>query len=113
MRHAIRSLLRAREFSLVAAAIIAIGIGATTAVSSGVDAALLRPLPFRDSGRLFMLSRANPRRGIADGPFSYPAFVDLAARDRLLAGLAAFAYDRFNATGTEQAEQLPGLRVSA
>ena len=113
MRHAIRSLLRAREFSLVAVAIIAIGIGATTAVFSVVDAALLRPLPFRDSGRLFILSRSNPRRGVADGPFSYPAFVDLAARDRTLSGLAAFTPERFNATGTEQPEQLPGARVSA
>ena len=52
-------------------------------------------------------------RGTSDGPFSYPALVDLAARDRMLAGLAAFASDRFNATGEDQPEQLPGLRVSA
>src|SRR5438067_722422 len=113
MRHAIRSLVDAREFTFVAIAIIAVGIGATTAVFSVVDAALLRPLPFRDSGRLFLLSRTNARRGTSDGPFSYPALVDLAARDRMLAGLAAFASDRFNATGEDQPEQLPGLRVSA
>jgi len=56
MRYAIRSLLKAREFTLVAVAIVAIGIGANTAVFSIVDAALLRPLPFKDSGRLFILS---------------------------------------------------------
>src|SRR3954453_1145351 len=98
MRYAIRSLLKAREFTLVAVAIVAIGIGANTAVFSLVDAALLRPLPFRDWARLFVLSGSNPKRAIVDGPFSYPAFVELAARDSTLSGLAAVANERFNAT---------------
>jgi predicted permease len=113
MRYAIRSLLKAREFTLVAVAIVAIGIGANTAVFSIVDAALLRPLPFADSARLFMLSASNPKRAIVDGPFSYPAFVELAARDSMLSGLAAVANERFNATDGERPEQLPGARVSA
>jgi putative ABC transport system permease protein len=113
MRYAIRSLLKAREFTLVAVAVIAIGVGANTAVFSVVDAALLRPLPFRDSARVFMLSASNPKRAIVDGPFSYPAFVELAARDRMLSGLAAIAPERFNATDGDRPEQLPGARVSA
>ena len=113
MRHAIRSLLRAREFSLVAISIVAIGIGANTAVFSVVDAALLRPLPFRDAGRVYMVARANARRGTSDGPFSYPAFVEMAGRIRSLAGLSAVAYDQFNATGVDQPERLSGARVSA
>ena len=113
MRHALRSLLKAPEFTLVAVAIIAIGVGANTAVFSIVDAALLRPLPFTDPSRLFMLSATNARRAIADGPFSYPSYVELAARDRMLAGLAAFANERFNATGGDRPEQLPGARVSS
>jgi putative ABC transport system permease protein len=112
MRHALRSLLKSREFTLVAVAIIAIGIGANTAVFSIVDAALLRPLPFTDSSRLFMLSATNAKRAIANGPFSYPSYVELAARDRMLSGLAAFANERFNATGGEGPEQLSGARVS-
>ena len=113
MRYAIRSLLKAREFTLVAVAIIAIGIGANTAVFSIVDAALLRPLPFTDSGRLFVLAASNPKRGISDGPFSYPSFVELRARDTMLSGLAAVANERFNATEGDRPEQLPGARVSA
>jgi predicted permease len=112
-RYAVRSLLKAREFTLVAVAIVAIGIGANTAVFSIVDAALLRPLPFRDSGRLFILSGSNPKRAILDGPFSHPAFVELAARDTMLSGLAAIANERFNATDGDRPEQLPGARVSA
>ena len=113
MRYAIRSLLKAREFTLVAVAIIAIGIGANTAVFSIVDAALLRPLPFKDAARVFILSGSNPKRAIVDGPFSYPSFVELAARDRMLSGLAAIANERFNATDGDRPEQLPGARVSA
>jgi predicted permease len=113
MRYAIRSLLKAREFTLIAVTIVAIGIGANTAVFSIVDAALLRPLPFKDPARLFVLSGSNPKRAITDGPFSYPAFVELAARDSMLSGLAAIANERFNATDGDRPEQLPGGRVSA
>ena len=91
MRAAIRSLLKAREFTIVAVGIIAIGIGANTAVFSIVDAALLRPLPFKDPARLFVLAASNPKRAITDGPFSYPSFVELATRDQMLGGLAAVA----------------------
>ena len=113
MRYAVRSLLKAREFTLVAVAIVAIGIGANTAVFSIVDAALLRPLPFKDPSRLFILSASNAKRAIAGGPFSYPSFVELASRDRMLSGLAAIANERFNATDGDRPEQLPGARVSA
>jgi putative ABC transport system permease protein len=113
MRYAIRSLLKAREFTLIALVVIAIGIGANTAVFSIVDAALLRPLPFADTSRLYVLSASNPKRAIVDGPFSYPAFVELAARDSMLSGLAAIANERFNATDGDRPEQLPGARVSA
>src|SRR3954452_19184833 len=113
MRYALRSLLKAREFTLVAVAIIAIGIGANTAVFSIVDAAMLRPLPFKDPSRLFILAASNPKRAIVDGPFSYPSFVELSTRDSMLAGVAAIANERFNATDGDRPEQLPGARVSA
>src|SRR3954471_11119154 len=113
MRYALRSLLKAREFTLVAVAIIAIGIGANTAVFSIVDAALLRPLPFKDPSRLFILAASHPKRAIADGPFSYPSFVELSTRDSMLAGVAAVASERFNASDGDRPEQLPGARVSA
>lgn len=113
MRYALRSLLKAREFTVVAVAIVALGIGATTAVFSIVDAALLRPLPFGEASRLFVLAGYNPKRAIVGASFSYPAFVELAARDSMLSGLAAIANEAFNDTGGERPEQLPGARVSA
>jgi putative ABC transport system permease protein len=116
MRYALRSLLKAREFTVVAVTVVAIGIGANTAVFSIVDAALLRPLPFADSARLFMLGGVNPKRGIDGASFSYPAFVELASRDQensALEAIAAITSEQFNATGDERPEQLAGARVSA
>jgi predicted permease len=113
MRYAIRSLLKAKGFTAIAVATMAIGIGANTAVFSVVDAVLLRPLPFKDAGRVFTLSGSNPKRAIGDAAFSYPSFAGLAARDRMFASLSAIAYERFNLTGDEHPEQLAGARVSA
>src|SRR3984893_1105426 len=99
MRYAIRSLLKAKGFTAVAVATIAVGIGANTAVFSVVDAVLLRPLPFKESERLCTLSGATPKRNSGDAAFSYPSFAGLIERDRMFAGLSAIAYDRFNLTG--------------
>src|SRR5262249_54415051 len=55
LRFALRA-LRARPFlSLAVITTLALGIGANTAVFSVIDAVLLRPLPYPDSGRLLVL----------------------------------------------------------
>jgi len=113
LRAAVRSLARAKGFALAAIGILAVGIGANTAVFSVVDAILLRPLPFADDSRLFTISSVNAARGIREAPFSYPAFLEMASRDRELAGLAAIAPERFDWTGVAQPEELSGFRVSA
>ena len=52
IRYAARKLLRTPAFTAVAVTTLALGIGSTTAVYSIVDGVLLKPLPFRDPGRL-------------------------------------------------------------
>ena len=113
MRHAIRSLLKAKGFTAIAVATLAIGVGANTAVFSVVDAVLLRPLPFKDADRIFTLTGSNPKRDMRDATISYPSFVELATRDRMFAHLSAYTYDSFNLTGDTQPEQLPGVRVTS
>jgi predicted permease len=55
LRFTLRSLRRRPMFAAVAVITMALGIGATTAIYSIVDGVLLRPLPFRDSGKLVQI----------------------------------------------------------
>ena len=54
-RFALRRLLKAPAFSLIVILMLALGIGATTAVFSLIEGILLRPLPFKDPDRLVLL----------------------------------------------------------
>src|SRR5262245_37190052 len=58
--YAFRALRRAPGFTAVALVTLALGIGANTAIFSVVNAALLRPLPFRDAGAIVFLWNRTP-----------------------------------------------------
>ena len=62
IRIGIRSLLKRPAFALIAVLTMALGLGATTAIFSFVNALLLRPLPFSASDRLVVLSEVNPEK---------------------------------------------------
>jgi predicted permease len=55
LKYGVRILLRSPGFAIVSVLVMALGIGATTSLFTMVRAVLLRPLPFRDSGKLVML----------------------------------------------------------
>ena len=55
LKYGVRTLWRSPSFSIVSVLVMALGIGATTSLFTIVRAVLLRPLPFRDPGRLVML----------------------------------------------------------
>ena len=67
-RYAIRSLRRAPIFATVAVLTLALGIGANTAMFTVVRGILLRPLPFRDPGALFVVSHAPEQLRLLVGP---------------------------------------------
>src|SRR5690348_9187306 len=89
LRHAARTLWRDRGFALVVLLIMAIGIGANTAMFTVVRSVLLKPLPFPDPERLVMLYEYSPNGGspynvVAGGVFQRwqkdaPGFEQLAA----------------------------------
>jgi putative ABC transport system permease protein len=74
LRYASRMLLKSRAFVFGAVAALAIGIGATTAMFSAVNSVLLRPLPFPDADRLYVVRETRAQAGfertvVADGEY--------------------------------------------
>jgi predicted permease len=84
---AVRGIRRTPLVSASAILCIGLGLGATAAVSSAIDRALLEPLPFRSPERLVTVYRTTPQ--FDTGPFSAPNYADLARETRQLEALAA------------------------
>lgn len=110
--YALRQLRKNPGFTLVAVLTLALGLGANSAMFSVIDAVLLRPLPFRDPGRLVVLQPTEPGRRDDIG-VSYPTFLDWRAQNHVFDGLSAFHTDDFTLTGRGQAAHLTGAVVSA
>ena len=109
---ALRIMRRSPGFALTAIGTLALGIGATTAVFSVVNAVLLRPLPYRDADRLVVVRNTEPKTG-ALWPVSYADFEDWTRDSRSFEDMAALQFESFNLTGAGEAVRVPGLRVSA
>ena len=77
LRYAIRMLYRSPGFSLIVIATMALGIGATTAIYSVIDATLLHPLPYPHPSELVRLEASLPGVGAQDIGLSIPEFKDL------------------------------------
>jgi hypothetical protein len=73
LRNALRTLLHAPGFTLTAAALLAVGIGANAVIFGALDAILLRPLPVRHPEQLVHLVQDIPRIGHR-GAFAYPFY---------------------------------------
>jgi putative ABC transport system permease protein len=94
-----------------AVAVLALGIGANTAIFSLVEAALLRPLPYEDAGRLVIVWERLPvgRRNVV----SVADFLDWREQSTSLGAMSALDPSRYNLSGGGESEQVLGARVTA
>src|ERR1700685_4678294 len=90
VRYAIRLLLQSPAFTLVALATLALGLGAATAIFSVVDAVLLKPLPFRNPGRLVVVWEKNPAQNKSKLLVAGGNFLEWRKQTRVLESIAAF-----------------------
>jgi predicted permease len=89
LRYAVRMLVRQPAFTMVTVLVLSLGIGATTAIFSVVDAVLLRPLPYPDADRIVSVTNFIKRSGLR-GTVSAPDFHDWHDQARRFAGLAMY-----------------------
>jgi putative ABC transport system permease protein len=110
IRYGARSLLRRPGFALVASLTLALGIGATTAIYSVVNAVLIQPLPWPNADRVVTIT------GMRDGQpvgVDYLDYVDWRAQNHTFDELGVLRGQSVNLTGVDTPERLFGSFTNA
>jgi putative ABC transport system permease protein len=110
LRYAFRLLAKSPSFSAIAILTLALGIGANTAIFSVVNGVLLRPLAFRDSGRLVIVEEKSSFPVIST---SYENYVDWRGQSRCFESLEATRGTTITLTGAGEPERLDARMVTA
>ena len=90
LRYGLRSLAKAPAFATAAIAALALGIGATTAIFSVVNAVVLEPLPYAHPDRLVSLWEVNHEKNLDHEPLSPVNFMDYRGLNQVFADAAAW-----------------------
>jgi predicted permease len=113
LAYAVRQLRKSPGFSAVAIAMLALGIGANTAIFSLMNAVLMRPLPVSLPEQLVLFGEARPEGNTSFVPhgdtqvFSYPFYREFRERNQVFSGVAAIqsyltsTYARLTGSGPE------------
>ncbi len=109
LKYAVRSLCKTPGFSAASVLILALGIGAITAVFSAVEAVLLHPLPYSNPKELYCLHSATANQV---GLFSIPEFCAYRDENHSFQGLAAVSTFNTNLMDHGEAQFVQGLKVS-
>jgi putative ABC transport system permease protein len=113
LRYAFRGLVKRKGFAGIAVLTLALGIGATTATFTVVDAVLLRKLPVADPDRVVVVHNQMPKINLPRTSVSAPHYVDYSRQTDVFESSAAFATRNFNLTGVNIPERLQAGRVTA
>src|SRR5688500_7725278 len=112
VRYAVRTLRKSPGFALTSITVLALAIGANTAMFSVLNTILFRPLPYRSPEQLAMLWSEVPSQNPREGRSAWRSFEELRRECKSFADLAAFDPVSVTLTTAEQAEQVSVLRVS-
>jgi putative ABC transport system permease protein len=113
LRHGLRGMQRSPAFTILTVVALAIGIGATTAILSVVDAVLLRPLPYLEPDRLMSVF-TSVRSVEGDKQPTTPAdFFDWQRQSQRFESMTAYHSWTFNLAGEGDPEQVPGAVTTA
>jgi len=115
LRYGLRVLRKSPGFATVAMLVLALGIGANTAIFSVVNAVLLRPLPFEDPARIVHVWHVPPPKsfpGITRFSVSTANYLDWRQQNDVFEDMAIYTGSSMNLTGGDKAESLMAATVA-
>jgi putative ABC transport system permease protein len=110
--YGITSLRKRPGFSLIVVLVLALGIGANSAIFSVVNGVLWRPLPYQNSDRLVMIWGNFLKLNIERLTAKTAEYEDYRAQSQIFVQVGAFENQNFNLTGADQAELITGARIT-
>src|SRR5277367_4392186 len=113
LKYALRQLRKTPGFTLTAVLTLAIGIGGVTAVFSAVEAVLLRPLPYKDSAKLFGLHERVEHLMDGDANLSAPDVLTFERESKAFTGVGGFVGASYEASGAGAPFQARAERLTA
>ena len=112
LRYACRTLSRSRSFVLISTLMLALGIGANTAIFSVVLTVLIRPLPYADAEQVVWLTNRNMSLGVS-GAFLNPAdILDFREQSQSFERIAAWGTFPVNLYGARSPERVESVYVT-
>jgi putative ABC transport system permease protein len=113
LRQSLRGLRRNPSLTVLGTGMLALGMGASIVVFSIFQAALLKPLPFRDANRVVSISETRHERGIDVASFTEANFWDVRSYNRSFEEVGSYHYDEANLTGLRPAEKVTDIAVTS
>jgi predicted permease len=113
LKHGLRLLRRSPGFAAIAIVTIALGIGATSAIFSVINAVALKPLPYPNSDRLVFLTSQFPTLGFDKFWISPPEYLELRERSKSYTDVAAYRITAVNVSDGTRPERVNAVAVTA